>query len=461
MKKKASKVSFLILLLFGIVFACQKEVTIKLNDPLTEIMKAQEWYESTCTNELVFGSTDLGRIRIIAQPDWDHAIVSYFKDSKTVEAPLFISNEFGFSTEESYKAAITTGDKRFKESRTTLVIETNRSITLGFLMTIIPNKDYLVEHNFEAYYSTYKKWQEGFSGYVLYHNLDGSFSNGWKLSEGKVVEASTYAKGKENTNKSILCYYYFFVLHITECGPNITKGTNGCRSYEEWYYMFNDCENGESGGGGGDGSGGYVAVEVQQNTPNTNLIYNLSSTLSPGQKNNLEAAIVGFINEYSETRTIWNYLVSHGMSIIFKIGPTFGNAAAQIVGNTITFREEDCITTASIREEFIHKYQGFIYGTAGQSQNQELEAKVLQDYLFYVKYGYNSTQAGQYFNNPDDFNSYIQWLDYVKITGYVDRNIFNDFCSVWSYPGPQNGNVDYGFDPLVLNNFIQPTGIIY
>lgn len=90
-----------------------------------------------------------------------------------------------------------------------------------------------------------------------------------------------------------------------------------------------------------------------------------------------------------------------------------------------------------------------------------MEAKVLQDYLFYVKYGYNSTQAGQYFNNPDDFNSYIQWLDYVKVTGYVDRNIFNDFCSVWNYPGPQNGNVDYGFDPLVLYNFIQPTGIIY
>lgn len=136
--------------------------------------------------------------------------------------------------------------------------------------------------------------------------------------------------------------------------------------------------------------------------------------------------------------------------------------AAKIIGNTIYFRGESTITTASVREELIHRYQGIVYGSAfGTFQNYEFEAKVLQDLLFYEKYGYSMSQTTGYFNNDNDVIDYQEWLDFVHITGFIDASMFNDFVTNWSYPGVQNGNVDLSFNPEVLNEFIIPTGIMY
>lgn len=462
MKNKIPIKFMLSIILFGIIMSCQKGDEEKPYNSANDILFARTWFEGGYSHEIALKSEGFINGTVIGMPNWDLAFVNKHDDYKTIEIPLTLANEFGFATEESYQAAKETGDKRFTASRTTMVIETKGSKTIGFLMTIIPDKDYLVANDFEAFNSTYKKWQNGFSGYVLYHNLEGSFSNGWKLSAGNVINALNYAKGKEILTKSTSCYYYFFVLHITECGSDITKGTNGCKYYEEWYYMYDTCNGSGGGGDSGGGNGGYVAVEVPQETIYSNMIYSSTSSLSPAQKGRLEAALIGFINEYSISRTIWDALVSNGLLLKFEIGSTYNNAAAQIVGNTITFREENCITTSVIREELIHRYQGLIYGSAfGTYQNYELEAKVLQDLMFLEKNGYIMSQVGGFFTEDADLVSYWAWLQDIQLTGFIDQLIFNSFCSVWHYPGPLNGNVDYGFEPEVLHNLIQSTGIIY
>jgi len=64
--------------------------------------------------------------------------------------PLIVQGEFGFATEESFKAFKETSDKRFLLSRTTIVIEKKGNNFTGFLMTIIPDKDYQLANDFKT-----------------------------------------------------------------------------------------------------------------------------------------------------------------------------------------------------------------------------------------------------------------------------------------------------------------------
>ena len=57
----------------------------------------------------------------------------------------------------------------------------------AFFMTIVPsfecthNYNALIEHNTYLYRNKY------LSGYVLFHNIDGTFSNGWEYKDGEIV----------------------------------------------------------------------------------------------------------------------------------------------------------------------------------------------------------------------------------------------------------------------------------
>lgn len=326
-------------------------------------------------------------------------------------------------------------------------------------MTIIPDKSYLENNGFEAFSSTYLKWQNGFKGYILYHNLDGSFSNGWKLSESLVEKPVDYAKLNQS-NKSENCYYYFLVYTITECGSNITKGSKGCRTYQEWNYIGNDCEE---GGGGSGGYTGYVQISLQDGTPNTNLIYDTLSTISPVQKQLVEEAIKGFLNEFSVYGTIFQTLANVGIRLKFEIDTTLTIGVAKIDGNTISFKNQSNITASTLGEELIHRYQTYRNnGVNPPSQNFEFEAKILGDILYYQKYGFQrASSVTSYFEDPYDVVAYHIWLEYIYDTGIIDQYTLNDFVSRWSYPSPYNGTCDYNFVPGVLNTFILPTGIIY
>lgn len=313
MKKKV-KLSLYSILLIGIVFACQK-LENGIENSMLDLIEAWNWYYNNHSPEIYLKSEKNPQGAVIGVPNWDLAIINKHKDSKTVEVPLIVTNQFYFASEESFKDEF--GNKSFTSSRTTMVVEIAENETIGFLMTLIPDKTYLGTNDSEVFSSTYKNWENRFSGVVLYHNLDGSLSNGWKLSRGYVIAPLNYVK-ELISMKSTACYYYFFVLQITDCSPyyNLTKGSNGCITYEEWYYMYDDCHGVPEGGGGGGGE--YVAIpSLQGGTPHVDIIYNSSSTLNSSQKILLEAAILGFINEYSVTNTIWNKLVNHGVSLTF------------------------------------------------------------------------------------------------------------------------------------------------
>jgi len=72
---------------------------------------------------------------------------------------------------------------------TRLVFRTNKETgeTVGFLMTVIPNLEWLEKSNFKPFMEvTYLFRSKDFGGMIWFHNLDGNFSNGWKYEKGKI-----------------------------------------------------------------------------------------------------------------------------------------------------------------------------------------------------------------------------------------------------------------------------------
>ena len=56
-------------------------------------------------------------------------------------------------------------------------------------MTMFGDGHYLESKGFIIAGNRYGKWGNDFSGYVLYHNMDGLFVNGWQFADGKATHA--------------------------------------------------------------------------------------------------------------------------------------------------------------------------------------------------------------------------------------------------------------------------------
>jgi len=163
-----------------------------------------------------------------------------------------------------------------------MVVLTNKKdkSTVGFLMTLVPDKAYLESTHFDALRSNYKQWQKGFSGYVYYHTLDGNFNNAWKFANGKVIKEVTQLIGTDlNLDMRVkkkaateTCIYTTYEVWSQNCTDYSSNGEYDAVACGEWYYdgttteieCFPSGDTGGGGSGGGDnggnaGNGGYSA----------------------------------------------------------------------------------------------------------------------------------------------------------------------------------------------------------
>jgi hypothetical protein len=222
MKKNILKIPIIAIILAGIIFSCKNELLDLFDDSSVGIVEAQAWYDSNFTSGLTLKSASLEEGRL-AKPAWEHAFRRIHADFITVEVPLSIQGRFGIVTEENRQAFYESGDDRYMLSLSRMVVLTEKKSgnTYGFLMTIMPNKGCRESKKFNAFHSTYLKWQKGFSGYVVYNNLDGSFSNGWKIEDGKVTKS--VKQGGD-----------------TEIGLRLKSATTTCTDYY-WVQWYQDC----------------------------------------------------------------------------------------------------------------------------------------------------------------------------------------------------------------------------
>lgn len=305
MKHKFLKWMILMILLSGIIYSCRQEFDDLFDSGAATIDDAQEWYGNNKPQwiSLKFAKLKDGS-KLNAKPDWKHAYTVKHKNFTVVQVPLGVQGGYGIVTPERKQAYEQTGDKRYMGSLTQMVVVTEKEkgkkseISIGFLMTIVPDKAYLDETNFRAYLSSYKRWQKNFSGYIYYHTLEGDFANGWKLECGKVTKTvkpknghSIGLKLKSASDYNCTTYYSCFYTYncvttfgvTTESNGDIYYHNNGteCNEYysdvscDEWeecdYYgdnngggdcycnscdMHYDCNSGHTCNTGGGGGGG-------------------------------------------------------------------------------------------------------------------------------------------------------------------------------------------------------------
>lgn len=334
-------------------------------------------------------------------------------------------------------------------------------------MTIIPDKKYKIATNFDVNLFSYRKWQKEFSGIVLYHNLDGYFSNGWELSEGRVVTVVKQV-GKEKipieiTPKTCTPEYLHTVNY--QChweGATSTKGWSCWVTSYTVEYLWDIC----TGGGGGDGA----YIRFYQDHINFSQIYNSTSTLSAPQKDKLEVAALNFKRKYPFYKKVWESLISSCTSLKFEINSdTKDNAPAQYdpLTSTIRFKNESAIVVENLQEEFLHVYQHLKYGTAFVSEirNYELEVKVLQDIESIQSIQGGGFRGAMFFNAPNYASNYTHWISLLSDGLDFTDDIFNAFCEFWFYPDINTNRIcDPNFSPKLLHEyfsdfFSDPNGV--
>ena len=133
----------------------------------------------------------------------------------------------------------------------------------GFFMTIVPSLNYTRNYSTRMRRNTYLHRDKYLSGYVLFHNLDGTFSNGWEYKDGEIVNrvlrpAQARALGFDMSKRlqlGRLSAAYQVELKLDE-QPQIQTRSSG--EAGEGYYEkeLPDIVVVGSGGGGGSDDGG-------------------------------------------------------------------------------------------------------------------------------------------------------------------------------------------------------------
>ncbi len=140
-------------------------------------------------------------------PLWNSAFVS--SDEKrglvAVEVPLWGKVQIQHVLEENSLAYDETGNVNYLMSYSRLVIltETEANRTIGFFMTIVPSRKFKETQGFDTFRSKYFEREEDFDGVILFHNFDGSFANGWRYQDGKIIRRLSASRPPQTRSGTI------------------------------------------------------------------------------------------------------------------------------------------------------------------------------------------------------------------------------------------------------------------
>lgn len=454
-----------------VFFSCRQGIDNLINpEKSLSIDDAQSWYESNKPQglKLAFAKAKSDKGKLNGRPDWKHAYIVDQPEFTVVQVPLSVQGAFCFVTTQNQKAYEETGDKRYVQSLTQMVVQNEKKSqkTSGFLMTIIPDKEYMDATHFKCFYSTYRKWQAGYSGLIFYHTLEGKFTNGWRFANGKVIKSITPIEGdgmdlqlkarsaQKSLKREYGCTDYYYQVWSQDCMDWYTQDENGGiyngTTCGPWYedgrrYAYTQCDvydgsgsvtlptTPPNGGGGPDGGGSNA---------NFYMIANVI-TLDEIGKNLLNNKLQEMLDQCGY-KTIYNYLTGHNYSIDCveyydpQIHTTLIEQAAYLpISNKLVFYDNSKISNDAT-EEIVHFFQNKTYpGGVNQYQqsiNIEFEAKLTVDILRNINYG-AGRNYGTSLANADNYHT---WLE--KIThGFTTFPSYDDLldkcmeCNYWNY----------------------------
>jgi hypothetical protein len=291
-------------------------------DALT-IEKAKAWYEMQKTTPVMMLKSSKADKKADCTPDWEKAFASSNDNLEVVEAPLTAQSHFSFYTKESLELLKVNNEQGYLNSNSRIVIQKNKKTGLreDYIMTIIGDADYLKTKKCQLTKNTYLKKDKDFSGYVLFHNSDGVFVNGWQFNKGKVIATMTLTSSDQPTlrlkvaapigsyGSSTDCYStsVYMIYDVTDYIHQI--------SYVEYDYLYSYTVCYSSGGDGlaaPSGGGGTPGNTNPSDPAPDAIVTNLSANQCVQKiynalmaQNTLNCATTSFLGSSSDC-LFWN-----------------------------------------------------------------------------------------------------------------------------------------------------------
>ena len=272
-----------VLLLFIAVYACQEDFgdSFDAQDSSRAIELAKNWYEMNKPASTAFRSSE-GNLELLMKPEWKTAFTKKNGKYETVESDLITFGMFSFIHPECMEKFNETGNADYLRSYSRIVFRTDRKTneTVGFLMTQVPNVEFIEKSKFKPFKKThYLDRDSKFGGWILFHNLDGSFENGWVYEDGEITgKLSHFDTGPVDFSfRGLYCYEIAWYLNYWSCPYWYTGGEDGYEDYCTLLYStyvgstyhcdyYDDGDGGEYDGGDGGGDGGGNASNPGQVT---------------------------------------------------------------------------------------------------------------------------------------------------------------------------------------------------
>lgn len=178
------------------VIACTSDFEVDWsftdNSKAEAIAEAKLWYESNKPGDMVtVRAIEEEKISVI--PYWDAAFAKQNEDYKVVETTFTWERYVAYFTQDCYEAYLETKDARYIDSKTRLVVRTDKKsgMTDACVMIIMPSKKYIEETDFKPYKKVSFLNREGFDGRIAFVSLTGDFLEGMVYSDGEIVNSFT------------------------------------------------------------------------------------------------------------------------------------------------------------------------------------------------------------------------------------------------------------------------------
>ncbi len=259
----------------------------KQSKPKFTIEELQDWYNMTQSQQsapqrIEGAGGNTPKELFYSEPDWNIYCTNQIKGYTVIDVDLTQQMQNDLFVDEHKKAYQANPNWHYLHSYTRMVVlkSTEDNSKFGFLMTLIPSVEYIKNHKSKIAKTTYSKREKDYDGYILFHELDGTFSNGWIYKKGKITASISLPTNLNDTinnnNKKLFKIWrrnqtYRFVSQrsrmrrvksnapeadikeggeldeITCTGTRPQDDNNNSTGFTDWNWYFWD-QNGSTGG---------------------------------------------------------------------------------------------------------------------------------------------------------------------------------------------------------------------
>lgn len=442
---------------------------------------AKLWFENNYTP--VITTRTISGEEWLCKPRWDEAEEYNRMQYEVVETPIYTHGAYLILDNDTESHWQSDKKQSYIRNNAHLVVLLNKKTkeTKSFIMVFIGTYEYL-KNTRTIGKNNYLYRQPDFSGSVLFYEINGTFINGWRYSEGKIIASLSKianiekeAKSSNAATRSIdgcktVCYPIYGPS--PECDgqtmDDIEFGTGApdpfCSTVFLGYECMEDCYVPGEGDSGGSSSG-----EAGSTSPKTELLNKINgkkSTLTDNEKKDLEKAL-SLMNAEAAWKDIYNTLVEYNIRINFRIDSTIEGESKEEYDGTdrlILFASKEKINSDILKKEIFHTLQHFYYGTDFNDPNKkftfEYEAHAFPDIDAVLEFGNNLDSRSSLFST--DFSPLFKSAVDNLMNSVIEARCFDDdqymlyekAGKIWK-PLNYHGEFDSNIQPMILYNIFK------